>query len=122
MDRLFTPAEARDLLPSIIEQARQLIDARADLAEIGYERDRGMPSPLGGLAEMKAMGARIEEIMSTWTGQGLEVKGIAPVLLDFPAELDGRSVRLCWVEGEPELGWYHRTELGFPGRRPLPQA
>jgi hypothetical protein len=30
------------------------------------------------------------------------------------------SVLYCWLEGEPELGWYHRTDLGFAGRRRLP--
>nr|MDQ3989732.1 DUF2203 domain-containing protein [Actinomycetota bacterium] len=33
---------------------------------------------------------------------------------------DGVSVRLCWLEGEPELGWYHRSDLGIIGRRRLP--
>ena len=34
--------------------------------------------------------------------------------------VDGVSVRLCWLEGDRELAWYHRTELGFLGRRRLP--
>jgi hypothetical protein len=41
------------------------------------------------------------------------------VLVDFPAVIDGHDVLLCWLEGEPDLGWYHPTELGFPGRRRL---
>ncbi|MFI6595890.1 DUF2203 domain-containing protein [Nonomuraea sp. NPDC050536] len=120
MDRIFTLDEARALLPAVIEDARELIAARADLAEIAYDRENAGSSPLGGLAEMKAIEARIEETLSRWIGQGIEIKGIAPVLVDFPSVLEGVSVRLCWVEGETQLGWYHRTELGFPGRRPLP--
>lgn len=120
MDRIFTLDEARALLPALRDEARELIAARADLAEIAYAREQGEPSPLGGLAELKAIEARIEEILSRWTEQGMEVKGIAPVLVDFPSVLGGVSVRLCWIEGETELRWYHRTELGFPGRRPLP--
>ncbi|MGN9843346.1 DUF2203 domain-containing protein [Nonomuraea sp. H19] len=118
-DRIFTLDEARALLPDVIEDARELIAARADLAEIALDRHVRGGSPLGGIPEMKALEARIEEIISGWTGQGIEVKGIAPVLIDFPAVLDGVSVRLCWLEGEPELAWYHRTDLGFAGRRPL---
>ncbi|SEG91482.1 hypothetical protein SAMN05444920_107275 [Nonomuraea solani] len=119
MDRIFTLDEARALLPAVIEDARAVIAARADLAEIDFERRSGGRSELGGLPELKGLQARIEEILSGWGEQGIEVKGIAPVLVDFPAVLDGVSVRLCWIEGERELGWYHRTELGFPGRRPL---
>src|SRR3954469_22156746 len=110
-DTMFTPDEARALLPSIIEDAAVLIAARADLAEIAFDRQAVGGSALGGIPELKAIEARIEEIVSAWTEQGIEVKGIAPVLIDFPAVLDGLSVRLCWMEGETELGWYHRTDL-----------
>ena len=46
----------------------------------------------------------------------LQVKGLAPLLLDFPAEFDGVPVLLCWLEGDRELAWYHRT--GSRLRRP----
>ncbi|MFB4275578.1 MULTISPECIES: DUF2203 domain-containing protein [unclassified Nonomuraea] len=119
MDRTFTLDEARALLPAVMEQAAEVIAARADLAEIDFERRSGGRSELGGLPELKGLQARIEEILSGWSELGIEVKGIAPVLVDFPSVLDGVSVRLCWIEGERELAWYHRTELGFAGRRPL---
>lgn len=120
MDRIFTPDEARALLPGILEEAREIVAARADLAEIAFDREAAGASRLGGLPEIKAIEARIQESLSRWSDQGIEVKGVAPLLIDFPAVLDGVSVRLCWIEGERELGWYHRTDLGFPGRRPLP--
>ena len=41
-------------------------------------------------------------------------------LIDFPAELDGEIVYLCWQFGEPEVAFWHRIEDGFAGRRPLP--
>jgi hypothetical protein len=25
----------------------------------------------------------------------------------------------CWLEGEPDIAWYHRADCGFPGRRPV---
>jgi hypothetical protein len=120
MDRIFSLDEARALLPGILEEAREIVAARADLAEIAFDRNAAGGSELGGLAEAKALEAHIQETLSQWSEQGIEVKGVAPLLIDFPSVLDGVSVRLCWIEGEPELGWYHRTDLGFPGRRPLP--
>jgi hypothetical protein len=120
MDRIFTLDEARALLPGVLDKAREIIAGRADLAEMAFDRESAGASELGGLAEIKAIEARIQETLSEWSEQGIEVKGIAPLLIDFPSVLDGVSVRLCWIEGDRELGWYHRTELGFAGRRPLP--
>jgi hypothetical protein len=50
---------------------------------------------------------------------GAQVKGVAPLLIDFPGERDGVEVLFCWLEGDRELAWYHRSDLGFPGRRRL---
>ena len=82
---------------------------------------RGEDSPLGGLPELKGAQARFDELLSIVAAtEDVQLKGVAPVLLDFPAEFDGVPVLLCWLEGDAELGWYHRTDLGFLGRRPLP--
>lgn len=118
--KLFGVAEARALLPEVRRQAAELVEARADLAELSHVLRSGGHSPLGGRPEAKALEARLSELLSWFPDRGIEVKGVAPLLLDFPAELDGVSVRLCWLEGERELGWYHRSELGILGRRPLP--
>ncbi|NUU23314.1 MAG: DUF2203 domain-containing protein, partial [Streptomycetaceae bacterium] len=78
------------------------------------------PSEYGGLPELKGMHARLDELMTRVQETGAELKGFAPLLLDFAAELDGVPVYLCWLEGDRELAWYHRQDLGFAGRRPMP--
>lgn len=118
--RLFEVEEARTLLPEVRRRVDALIEARADLTELSVDLRRSGASRLGGLAEMKALQARLDDMLEWFPGQGIEVKGFAPVLLDFPAELDRVSVRLCWLEGEPALAWYHRSDLGIAGRRRLP--
>ena len=82
---------------------------------------RGATSPLGGLPELKGAQARLDELISILAAtEDVQLKGVAPLLLDYPAELDGVPVLLCWLEGDRELSWYHRTDLGFLGRRRLP--
>jgi len=120
VERIFSVEQARAMLPEVLERADEFVRLRADLAELSHDLRTVGRSPLGGLAEAKALDARMEEILGWFTDQGVEVKGVAPLLLDFPAELDGVSVRLCWLEGDRELAWYHRTELGFLGRRRIP--
>ena len=71
-------------------------------------------------AHAAAAEAKLDELMTEVRETGVELKGLAPLLVDFPADLDGVPVYLCWLEGEAELAWYHRTDLGFAGRRRLP--
>jgi len=120
VSRTFTVPEAHALMPEVHRHAGELVTLRADLAEMSLDLRAGGSSAHGGLPEAKALEARLSELISWFSDQGLEVKGVAPLLVDFPAELEGVSVRLCWLEGEPELGWYHRTDLGIVGRRRLP--
>lgn len=117
MSRLFTLAEARAVLPEVRRRAAEFVDLRADLAEAGEALRVGDPAVVGGIAEAKSREARFHEALDWFRQQEIQVKGIAPLLLDFPAVADGRDVLLCWLEGEVELSWYHRVELGFMGRR-----
>lgn len=118
-ERTFTVEEARELISEVRSRADDLVTTRADLAELSQSLRNGEDSPLGGRPEAKALEARIDEHIEWFNEQGIEVKGVAPLLVDFPAVLDGVSVRLCWLEGEEDLHWYHRSELGFLGRRQL---
>ena len=119
---LFTVDEAEQVLGELRPVLAELVVVRADAAELAAAVRAGSPSALGGLAELKAYEARLDELMTTVQQTGVQLKGWAPLLLDFPADLDGVPVLLCWLEGDPELAWYHRTDLGFLGRRPLPES
>jgi hypothetical protein len=118
--RLFGVDDARALLPEVRRRVAELVEARADLTELSMDLRQSGTSALGGLAEAKALQARLDEMLEWFPDQGVELKGFAPLLIDFPAEFDGVSVRLCWLEGESSLEWYHRSDLGIAGRRRLP--
>lgn len=107
------------MLISLRPALDELIEVRADAAELAAALSDGWPSPLGGLPELKAAQARFDELLSHVAAADVEIKGIAPLLLDFPSELAGEPVLLCWLEGDDALAWYHRADLGFLGRRPL---
>jgi hypothetical protein len=118
---LFTVEEARAELTRLLPTLDAVVALRADAAEIAAATGTGgRPTSLGGLPELKAANARLDELLTDVQQTGAELKGLAPLLVDFPSELDGVDVLLCWLEGDRELGWYHRTDLGFAGRRRLP--
>ncbi|MFC0431782.1 DUF2203 domain-containing protein [Kutzneria buriramensis] len=117
---LFTIEQAREELAALMPVLDELVALRADAAELAASlAPGGRPTPLGGLPEWKASQARLDELMTVVQQTGAELKGLAPLLVDFPADLDGVPVLLCWLEGDRELAWYHREDLGFAGRRRL---
>ncbi len=111
---LFTLDEAQTELARLLPVLDEIVRLRADAAELAAGS-----SALGGLPEFKAAQARLDELMETVQQTGAELKGFAPLLVDFRSEMDGVPVLLCWLEGDRTLAWYHRADLGFAGRRPL---
>jgi hypothetical protein len=117
---VFSVPEAREELARLMPVLTEIVTIRADAAELAASlQEGGRPTGLGGLPELKAAQARLDDLMTTVQQTGAELKGFAPLLVDFPSELDGVPVLLCWLEGDEGLDWYHRADLGFAGRRPL---
>ena len=111
-------AETRRLLPLFDE----IVALRADAAELAVATSPGGRSTaLGAMPELKAAQARLDELLTQVQQTGAELKGLAPLLVDFPSHLGGVDILLCWLVGDRELEWYHRADLGFAGRRPLLQ-
>jgi len=51
------------------------------------------------------------------------VRDPARGLVDFPARAStGAAYRLCWLDGEEEIEWWHWPDAGFAGRAPLDDA
>ena len=50
---------------------------------------------------------------------GVQVKDLDTGLLDFPCEIDGEVVLLCWKMGESRIDYWHTVEAGFRGRQPI---
>ena len=53
---------------------------------------------------------------------GIALKDRRLGLVDFPGEIDGRRVWLCWRLGEPSVQYWHDLDAGYAGRQPLPTA
>jgi len=113
-----TLEQARTRLAVLRPSIDELIRLRADFAELRADLAGAGRSPLGGLAEAKACEARIFSLLEEISSGDVQMKGYAPVLLDFPGQREGRDVLWCWLEGDADINWYHRSDCGFPGRRP----
>jgi len=129
--RLFTLAEANDLLAEVrplaervVERKRALDAAEAQRAEL-LHRIAGnggdlTPSDVADAVqrverEAAAIGALVDELH----GRGVQVKDLDLGLLDFPSEREGEVVLLCWRVGEDEIGYWHGVDEGYAGRKAL---
>ena len=66
-----------------------------------------------------ALAADVQGFLDELTQIGVEFKGFDVGLVDFPCEMSGRTVFLCWRLGEASVSYWHETDAGFAGRQPL---
>ena len=132
-ERLFTIDEANRTLPYVRRVVSDLVrDYRAwqdTVAEYDVSAGRTRASADGAAPDAgdtralekraAALASNIESYLAEIAAVGAEVKGFAEGLVDFPGELDGRSVRWCWMLGENAVEHWHDTDSGFAGRQPV---
>jgi hypothetical protein len=130
-DRLFTIEQANAMLPlvraitgDLAALARDVMQRRHRLSVLTTGRDLKPSDPYSDeLAQMETElerdALRLQEYVQELRELGVEPKGAIEGLVDFPAEMDGRIVYLCWRLGESEVLFWHDLESGFGGRQPL---
>jgi hypothetical protein len=119
--KLFTLEQANDLIPRLEVLVRQLQanakQARERAAQAGAQADlealsRSDPVIREVMREMSKAAQQIQDL-------GAFLKDIDLGLVDFPGEVEGETVFLCWQYGEPRIVAWHQIDQGFGSRRPL---
>lgn len=123
-ERHFTLAEAREELPWLVEQLHRIRELLEELRlqQADMERIQQLIRSNGHGAKHVDFGTRISEIQSITEAiqqKGIEIKDLERGLIDFPHLRDGEEVYLCWLFGEPDIGFWHSISDGFQGRQPL---
>jgi hypothetical protein len=72
--------------------------------------------------EAAALARDIDGYIDEIRALGVEFKGFDTGLVDFPGEMSGRPVLLCWQLGEESVQYWHEEDAGFAGRQPLPSS
>jgi hypothetical protein len=62
---------------------------------------------------------RMQHLVAQLVEWDVTLRDIPTGLIDFPALVNGRPVWLCWRLGEDDIAWWHGTDEGFAGRRPI---
>jgi hypothetical protein len=130
--RTFTLREAQSMLPILESLLRKSIASKTLIQQVDQEfNDLSERIFLNGgtlvdvriwkirrLQREKAIQAA-KDTLSEINAIGVQVKDLDIGLLDFPCQVDGEIVLLCWRMGEPTISHWHGTEEGYSGRRPI---
>ncbi len=130
--RLFTPAEANAALPlvkaivsDLAELTRDVVERRQRLEVLSAGREDKEPTDpyaeemVEFKRELEQDTERLGELVEELREIGVEPKNASMGLVDFPCELDGRIVLLCWKLDEAEVRFWHELDAGFAGRQPV---
>jgi hypothetical protein len=129
--RYFSPEEANGLLAEVRPLAEALVGHRRVLAQAQAARaeilsriaGNGGGVDAGELAELdESIGKELTGVarcVNAIHELGAVVKDPDEGLVDFPAQLDGLEVYLCWKLGEDAIEYWHGVDEGYAGRKLL---
>lgn len=69
--------------------------------------------------EILAVAAEIDGFEAELAQVGVQLKDRRIGLVDYPSDMDGRRVLLCWRLGEPAVQYWHEVNAGYASRQPL---
>jgi len=131
-DRTFTLDEAQTLLPVLESLLRTAIDGKKLIESVDTELQELAHRVFlrGGIlvnivymarrkAEREKAIQRVKDAIAEIDATGVQVKDLDIGLLDFPCEVDGRTLLLCWKLGEKGITHWHGITEGFAGRKPI---
>jgi len=128
--RTFTLDEAQSLLPVLESLLRTSMASKKLMEEVEAELlavnhriflNGGTHLDIVPLARRKAERVKAEQrakdALAEIDSIGVQVKDLDIGLLDFPCEVEGEVVLLCWKLGEKSITHWHGTDEGFSSRK-----
>jgi hypothetical protein len=120
-ERTFTRDQADRELEELRERLPRVRDARRGLIAASERIKEAVAVESGGVAgsgwfdHQQVLKTELEWLAA----RGILLRDPETGLVDFPGEVDGRRIFLCWRLGETNVAYYHEEHAGFSGRKPL---
>jgi hypothetical protein len=132
MPRHFTLTEAERMLPEVDRALRDALFHKAEYQAAEESLNATMqgirmaggsrvnPTPiLATRARRDASAGALREVFEKIEQMGILIKDLDIGLIDFLTLYEGREVCLCWKLGEERIRFWHGTDEGFAGRKPI---
>ena len=126
--QLFTVDQANRTLPlvrkiveDVVREHRRWQEAVVELDLVSAGAQPALPDPRVVALEkrIQKMAREVDGFQAELESLGIQLKDRRIGLIDFPSELDGRPMLLCWQLGEPSVQFWHDLDSGYAGRQPL---
>jgi hypothetical protein len=121
-ERSYDVEQANAMLPELRERLARIREARqVILREAEVVRERIVEDGGGSHAgrEYWEASTTLRTELQHLASENILLRDPETGLVDFPAELDGQRVYLCWRVGEEAVANWHPLDTGFSSRRPL---
>ena len=126
--QLFTVDQANRTLPlvrkiveDVVREHRRWQEAIVELDLVSDGVHAELPDPRVAALErrIQKMARDVDSFQAELDALGIQLKDRRIGLIDFPSELDGHPMLLCWQLGEPTVQFWHDLDSGYAGRQPL---
>lgn len=126
--QVFTVEQANRTLPlvrkiveDVVQQHRRWREAILELDLVASSLRAEDPSERAATLErtVQTLAREIDGYKRELEDLGIQLKDPRLGLVDFPSEMNGRTVLLCWRLGESEVQFWHELDSGYAGRQPL---
>ena len=116
--KFFTPQQANKRLPLIKKIVEDILSRGKKLKALAILEQTSSVEE-----QANALTIEVEQLMDELEVLGCHFKdwNFEIGLVDFPSEINGQKVLLCWRSDEPHLRWYHGFSEGYAGRKLIPE-
>ena len=116
--KLFTAKQANQMLPLVRKIVDDILECGQRIRSLSVETEKPEEDP-----GINRLMDRLDALFDELEALGCFYKdwNFSLGLVDFPSQISGRDVFLCWRNDEKEVLYYHEVESGFVGRRLIPK-
>ena len=121
----FTTNDANQILPEVIKKFENALKKKNEVSKLEQKLQVLLAStnkfdeyiPIK--QQLNTAITQFYESSEILEKTGVVIKSIDQGLLDFPSKRFDEDVWLCWKYGETEIKFWHDSDSGFLGRKPI---
>lgn len=106
------------MLPLVRRIVEDILKVGREIRHLAVDDQKDAGDP-----QLDALMDQLDEFFDELEALGCSYKDwdFSTGLVDFPSQIRGRNVQLCWRSDEPDVRFYHELDSGYENRKPIPE-